>query len=336
MLKIQKIYQEVNCIANQLTPKQQAGFKVGVRALSLRRIVSLNHAGRFIEKDPRRKPSGMCRIHRLVADTKLADQLQEVLIQRVMLNQSRGKALVNINLDHSQVGNFTVAFAAKQTRSSRGMPFWAQVNEGFNNAVIAPLVDELQALIDKLKTCSLGVEICLVGDRWFGSHRLMELAEKNKVFFLFRSKDDKWLETILGRQKINDISSYDSLVEYKGLRCRLVMSRLREGMQKPWWLLTNDFESSYKSLLFKYRQRWQIESNFRDLKHSQGLKKTRLRKAAHLRAVLLFAFLGWSLLYSSVVKKALFQTLRSFHIKKRQSWFNYLFEMVEDEQFVFT
>ena len=45
MLKIQKIHQEVNCIANQLTPRQRARFKVGAGALSLRRIVSLNRTG---------------------------------------------------------------------------------------------------------------------------------------------------------------------------------------------------------------------------------------------------------------------------------------------------
>ena len=130
----------------------------------------------------------MRRIHRLVADAKLTEQLQEILTRRVMLDQSRSKGQININLDHSQVGNLTVAFATKQTRSGRGIPFWTQVDKGSNNAAIVPLVDELQTLIDNLKTYGSKVEICLVGGCFLGSRRPVELAEKIRSCFCFGVK----------------------------------------------------------------------------------------------------------------------------------------------------
>ncbi|MCY4089156.1 MAG: transposase [Candidatus Saccharibacteria bacterium] len=102
----------------------------------------------------------------------------------------------------------------------------------------------------------------------------------------------------------------------------------KETFSEAWFLLTNLPQSfSRQRILNKYRKRWQIESTFKDLKWTQGLKDLRLKLVQSMKLMLLFVFLGWILLFTSINKTKLKAGLRKINNHKLLSWFNYLFEV---------
>ena len=241
----------------------------------------------------------------------------------------RRKGWVRINIDHVTIGNFTIAVLALQTGRGRALPFWVQVNQGPRNAAIEPLIDKLTRLLDRLAGSYPKLRIRLVGDRWFASERLMRLCQDKGITFVFRTKTDKLVQTPWGKVSIGEIANYDTLIEYKGIEMRLIISDLRPGMKEAWFLLTNDFGRSRQGLLCQYERRWEIETTFKDVKNTQDLDPCRLRQTQSLRNVLLFACCGWVLFWTAVSKRQLFAVLNRTHSHKRLSWFNYLFEWLQ-------
>jgi len=119
-------------------------FKLGIAQFSLSEFTSLNAAGRKLGLN---RFTGENRIRRTVTDTKLTDQLQQLLITEALAGR---KGYYYCSLDHSQFGPFCIAVLAISIRKGRAIPVWCQVNVS-EAALIGPLLTALTGLLTVLK-----------------------------------------------------------------------------------------------------------------------------------------------------------------------------------------
>lgn len=299
-------------LAARLPRAKRRRFRNGVAALTCHWFISLNAAGRHLAARP---ATGLSRVWRLSTDRQLAGNLQQALVDQLLESRS---GRVWLNIDHTKVGDFTVCVIAIQTGRGRAIPFWFQINRGGSNAAIRPLLAALEQLAGRLQSYP-SLQPVLVADRWFGSSRMIDFCQTAGWGFVFRTKTDKIVDTPRGQMAIDDIAAYDSPIDYRGHRLRLILSKLRPGMNQPWWLLTN-LQTGRQKLLDRYAARWEIESTFRDMKHIQGLRAVRVRQAVSLHNLLLFLSLSWSWL------EPLAPEIPPTNPGKALGWFRYLYE----------
>jgi hypothetical protein len=91
--------------------------------------------------------------------------------------------------------------------------------------------------------------------------------------------------------KACEVENDDEGVEIYDARLRLVRSDTPENSE-PWYLVTNDFDSSREAVVNAYYHRFEIEEFFRDAKHLLGLERVRYEKAQTLAILLWFTLLG--------------------------------------------
>ena len=323
-INIDKIVKAVNKFEAQLPKNKRLRFRTGMEVLTTKKYSSLNEVIRTLNSKATASAL-QSRVLRLLNDLALILMLEKLLIKAIIL-ESKGR--IFLNLDHTQIGNFTVASISLQIGMSRGLPLFWQINEGPRNPAMKPILEELPALLDFMLDINPDLKPVIVGDRFFASCELMKLINDEGVEFIFRTKTDKLIETSYGIVPIKEMADYDSEVEYKDEKLRLIMSsKLIKG--EPLFLLTNikSSELSRQQVLNKYKDRWDCETFFKDLKNSQNVGKTRIRKALSLKVILVFKSLTWILLFSTTNKRKLRKILKKMHPKKRLSWFNYAFEI---------
>jgi hypothetical protein len=328
MSTLQKLSGAVQRLQQKHIPKAKARrFRLGVQALSLTEFSSLNAAGRKLGLN---RWTGENRIRRLVTDTKLADQLQRLLVIESLAGKS---GYWYCSLDHSQFGPFCIAVLAVSHRQGRAIPIWCQVNVSAAG-LIAPLLTALEELFTFLGENTPQLRLVLVMDRWFASDKLFSLFTTYGVYFISRTKSDKRVQLPWDpswwRIPIQEISLLETEITYRSHRLRLVRSQLRPGMKdpEPWFLLTNlPTEITRRMVLNRYAERFEIEEAFKDIKWLQRLEWQRVRKPEVIRSLLLFVFLGWWLLwhYTAVPSAA------KVHPKKRLSWFRQAWEQLQTQ-----
>jgi len=185
MLTVQKIRSAVKQLQQTYITKGKARrFACGVAALSLEAFGSLNAAGRSLGLN---RFTGENRIRRLVTDTTLTNQLQELLVREMFTNR---QGYWYCSLDHSQFGPFCVAVLAVSFRKGRAIPVWCQVNLS-QAALVAPLLVALEELFMVLASVAPELKLVLVMDRWFASDKLFQLFTKYGIYFIARTKSDK-------------------------------------------------------------------------------------------------------------------------------------------------
>lgn len=297
-------------------------FAAGTSQLSLAEFSSINAAGR---KLGRNRWTGESMLRRIVTDNTLANQLQQLLVSEVLGNRH---GYWYCSLDHSQFGSFCIAVLAVSNRAGRAIPIWCQVNVS-SGALIAPLVTALEELFQFLKTQAPNLKLVLVMDRWFASDNLFTLFAKHDVYFIARSKGDKLVQLPWDpswwREPLGDISNEELEVRYRDHQIRFVRSAYKADMkgEEPWFLLTNLPEEMTRTMvLHRYAERFEIEEAFKDIKWLQRLKWQQVRKPGVIRSLLLFAFLGWWLLWRYGDKPSQAKT----HPKKQLSWFRQSWE----------
>ena len=323
-INIDKIVKAVNKFEAQLPKNKRRRFRTGMEVLTTKKYSSLNEVIRTL--DSKATTSALqSRVLRLLDDLGLILMLEKLLIKAILLG-TEGR--IYLNLDHTQIGNFTVASISLQVGLKRGLPLFWQINEGSRNPAMKPILEELPSILDFILETNPRLKPVIVGDRFFASYKLMKLLISRGTEFIFRTKTDKKVETAYGILPIKEIADYDSEVEYKGLNLRMIMSS-KPIQGEAWFLLTNIKSSklSRQQVLNKYKDRWDCETFFKDLKNSQNVGKTRIRKALSLKVILVFKSLTWILLFSTTNKRKLRKILKKMHPKKRLSWFNYLFEL---------
>lgn len=301
-------------LAARLPRAKRRRFRHGVAALSQELFISLNAAGRGLADN---QATGLSRVWRLARDSRLAANLQRAVVDQLLGSRS---GRVWLNIDHTQIGDFTVCVAAIQTGRGRAIPCWFQINRGRSNAAIRPLLEALEQLVRQLQSYPR-LQPVLVADRWFASGRMIGFCQQAGWGFVFRTKTDKVVGTVRGEMAVDEIAAYDTAVDYRGQSLRLILSKLRPGMDQPWWLMTN-LQTTRQKLLDRYASRWEIESTFKDMKHIQGLRAVRVRTPTSLHNLLLFLSLPWAWLAPLAAE------IPPSHPKKALSWFHCLFEAV--------
>jgi len=331
MSTLQKLSAAVQHLQREYIPKAKARrFYLGVEQLSLREFDSLNAAGRRLGLN---RWTGENRIRRLVTDTKLADQLQRVLVSEALASST---GYWYCSLDHSQFGPFCIAILAVSRRKGRAIPIWCQVNVS-EAGLIAPLLVALEELFQFLAEQAPALQLVLVMDRWFASDKLFQLFASHGIYFIARTKSDKrvvlpW-DPRWWRIPIQEISLPETKISYRSHRLRLVRSDYNDHMKdpEPWFLLTNlPDEITRCMVLNRYAERFEIEEAFKDVKWLQRLEWQRVRKPEVIRNLLLFVFLGWWLAWCYLAKEA--QKLspqKQLHPKKRLSWFRLTWEYLQ-------
>ena len=323
-ININKIIKAVKAIEARLPKNKRLRFRTGMEVFTTKKYSSINEIIRSINFKVTTSAI-QSRVLRLLQDLALMLIMEKMLIESVLFGvQDR----IFLNLDHTQIGNFTVASLSLQIGLKRGLPLWWQINKGSRNPSMKPLIKKLPLVLKFILKIKPASEIVIVGDRFFASYELMDLLDNEGIYFILRTKTDKLIETAYGVLPIKEVADYDSEIQYKGKKLRMVMSS-KSTQGEAWFLLTNIpvFEMSRQQILNRYKDRWECETFFKDLKHSQNILKTRIRKALSLKVILIFKSLTWILLFSTTNKRKLRQALKKMHPKKRLSWFNYLFEL---------
>jgi hypothetical protein len=313
-----------------ITKAKLRRFLTGVTQLSLCEFASLNAAGRGIGLN---RFTGENRIRRTITDSKLADQLQQLLVTEMFASRS---GYLYCSMDHSQFGPFCIAILAVSARKGRAIPVWIQVNLS-EAALIAPLLSALEALFVELRRIAPTLNPVLVMDRWFASDKLFTLFARYDIFFIARTKSDKRVQLPWDpswwKLPIQEISLLETKITYRTHQLRLVRSELRPGMKdpEPWFLLANLPEDITRTMiLHRYAERFEIEEAFKDLKWLQRLEWQQVRKPEVIRNLLLFTFLGWWLLWRYVRPAVTRQTpQKKLHPKKQLSWFRLAWEELQ-------
>jgi len=327
MLTLPKICGAVHRLKDKhITKAKYRRFLLGVMQFSLQEFNSLNAAGRKLGLN---RFTGENRIRRLITDTDLTTQLQQLLIKEGF---SGRKGYFYCSLDHSQFGSFCIAVLAISNRAGRAIPIWVQVNVS-EAALIQPLLGSLGELLATLKVMAPELKLVLVMDRWFASDTLFKLFHEHGVYFIARTKSNKRIQLPWDpswwRIPISEISLLETMVTYRSHKLRLIRSVIKPGMKddEPWFLLSNlPEEITRRQALNRYAERFEIEESFKDIKWLNRLEWQRVKKPEVMHSLLLFVCLGWWLLWQYGAKSLPNSKL---HPKKQLSWFRLMWEQLQ-------
>lgn len=327
MSTVQKLQRAVQQLRHKHIAKAKTKrFLTGVNQLSLQEFSSLNAAGRKLSSN---RWTGESRMRRTVTDSKLANQLQQLLVTEAFINRS---GYLYCSLDHCQFGPFCIAVLAISVRKGRAIPVWCQVNVA-EAALIKPLLVALEALFLFLAEHAPHLKLVLVVDRWFASDKLFKLFAAYGIYFIARTKSDKRVQLPWDpswwRVPILEVSLLETGVAYRQHRLRLIRSELRPGMKdpEPWFLLTNlPANVTRRQVLNRYAERFEIEEAFKDIKWLQRLRWQRVRKPTVIHNLLLFVFLGWWLAWRYIGKDL---PKQPWPPKKQLSWFRQVWEQLQ-------
>jgi len=327
MSTVQKLQAAVQQLAKAYISKAKIRrFLHGVAVLSLEEFSSLNAAGRRLNNN---RYTGENRMRRAITDSGLANQIQSLLVAEAFGDRA---GYLYCSMDHSQFGPFCIAVLAVSVRKGRAIPVWAQVNVS-EAALIVPLLSSLEILLASLQIIAPELQPVFVMDRWFASDKLLTLFENYGAYFITRTKSDKkvvlpW-DPSWWRTPIQEVSHRELVITFRSHTLRLIRSELKPNMKdhEPWFLLTNlPDEITRRQILNRYKERFEIEEAFKDVKWLQRLEWQRVRKPEVMRTLLLFVFLGWWLL-KCYVDPGLVKA--SVHPKKQLSWFRRAWEYLQ-------
>jgi hypothetical protein len=288
-----------------VSAKHRSLFSFGLAALTFQKYSSLNSNARCVVENINTAHS---KIYRLVSNKRFLFNFYNLVSMSGFVTR---KSLVNVDFS-SFCGFETLAFAV-QTQMGRALPVWADCltypikKIGSQNLFILKNI--------KLFKKALGFYPRFVFDRGFMIPSLIEFLLKEKVIFYLRIKKGKkllWIDKKGNpkKQTAEQIGkkTKDTTVFLYGKRLRLVVSPVpkdpdSKGKKEPWYILSTDERSSRKKILKVYRQRFEIEESFKDLKHLFNLKKLVIKKKLTFKILLWFQIISFWLSYWCTKKK---------------------------------
>lgn len=334
MFSIQKVRRHVQSLAEGYIPTRlQSRFFVEVEGLGLTGFSSLNANGRLLATNRHTSES---RIRRAISDQRFTRLILKIIIRQYLPQVScLTKGSLRFSLDHSQFGDFYAAVLSVSIGKGRALPVWCVVTRFKRGQMLKPLMRGLCLVISELSYEQRSM-VTMTMDRWFGIPTLLTWLDDEHIHFIVRMKAGTpvgvpWQAPGV-TVPIGEISLEDTPVTYTGRDWRLIRSEWDENMKEdePWFLLTNIVEDkqrgSRRHILNLYAERFEIEEYFKDSKWIQRYKWHLIQKKENLTITLLFAFMGWWVLYAA--GKTLIRQNRSREIdpKKRLSWFREVWE----------
>lgn len=323
-----------NNLAPLVWKKWLPQFHFGLQAYGLKAFHSATGNARQVVANPN---TAARKSERLLANTKLADQLGVIFDALTLVKPSSF-----VNVDHSDMHGLTALVGAVQTRKGRAIPClvettyalhipahedasprWQRLRQAMTRArriqsFTGHTIDSLQALADRL-----GFWPKLVFDRGFGNESLVTHLEAEGAIFYIRLKAGRFVEFDGQKTEVKALADKDATVQLFGLTLRVIRSPKSRRAKEPWYILTNDFQSSRNKVVKIYYHRFEIEETFRDMKHIWELKRTRLNNPNSLKVILWLVSLGIALLY--LVTKPAQQT----QPKKQVSWLRQAYEQLQ-------
>jgi hypothetical protein len=123
-------------------------------------------------------------------------------------------------------------------------------------------IDTLQNFHDRL-----GFWPRLVFDRGFGNESLVAHLQAEGTTFYIRLKAGRFVELDGERVEVKRLSGADEAIRLYGLTLRVIRSPRSRRAPEPWYILTNDMQSSRDKIVRIYYHRFEIEETFKDTKH---------------------------------------------------------------------
>lgn len=326
-----------NKLQPQVPRKWIPQFTFGTQAFSLRTFQSANGNARMVVGNP---ATAATKCDRLLANLRLAAYVGTVFDS---LGLIRPGSFVNV--DHSDIHGLTALVGAKQTRNGRAIPCFVETTYAHHipadsdkprwqklraamvlarktQSFTGHTIDALQGFADRL-----GFWPKLVFDRGFGNESIVEHLQAARATFYIRLKAGRFVEFDGQRTEVKQLKEKDSSIRLYGLTLRVIRSPKSRRAPEPWYILTNDHQSSRAKIVRIYYHRFEIEETFRDVKHIFELKRTRLDKPNSLKMLLWFVALGIALLY--LATKPTKQHVNARHPKKQTSWLRQAYEQLQ-------
>lgn len=258
--------------------------------------------------------------YRLAGNRRLLDWFPSL-----MTTLHRVGAGDSIAIDFSDFHGFQVLMFAKQTGRGRAIPVYFEIlaypiQKDSQNTFIIRAIKHFVEHIDFRPP--------LVFDRGFACPSIIQFLAKTKHPFIIRIKAKKMVEGKAGKFFVKDATEHDFRCLAYGKRLRIVVSDI-PVQGEPWYLVTNDFDSSRKKIIDAYYHRFEIEEFFRDAKRLLGMETIRCKRVQSLSMLLWFLMLGLWFLWN-LEEKETELTLRN-HM--RLSRVRSVFEMLQREIF---
>jgi hypothetical protein len=210
------------------------------------------------------------------------------------------------------VQNFSqVLTFAVQTHLGRAIPVYFEIitypieKETSQNIFIEQAVKRLGKI--------LGFSPRFVLDRGFAIPSLIKFFMKEHILFYVRAKQGKHIlfTDKKGKEQIKDMKQFDSKIHAYDSGLRLVISNKPKDKQQPWYIITNDFDSTRKAIIEIYYYRFEIEETFRDIKHIYDLRAFQIKHIQSFSLVLWFIIAGIWLSFS--IDEVKLQLTESLH-----------------------
>lgn len=266
-------------------PKQAKKLYVfGFMVLSLRKIDSLRANSRIPNLNWHTAKS---KAYRLTVNKKFNNVFCRLINDLTIV----GKKDI-IAVDFSDFNGFQVLLFAKQTKKGRTAPVYFEIitypiKKDSQNIFIIQAIEKFVKLV--------GFRPKLVMDRGFACPSIIAHLSQKRRLFVIRLKKIKIVEDRLSglKFKVMDSLKNDCLVFSYEQKLRLVVSdKILEDDNEPWYLITNDLNSTREKIIENYYYRFEIEEFFRDAKRLLGLEYAHFKKQKSLSIVLWFVILG--------------------------------------------
>jgi hypothetical protein len=272
-------FQEVSYFTQKQTQKL---FSFGLEAFTLRPIQSFRANARLSSFSWR---AAKMKAYRLAGNAKIPRIFPRILKYLNIVNRDD-----IIAVDFSDFGNGILALMfAKQTRKGRAIPLYFETyipRKDFQNTFIIRTIERFADILE--------FKPYLVFDRGFACPDIIKFLNQNGFKFIIRTKKIKHFSLAGGKAKFKakDAQGNDLLVAAYCCNLRLIVSDPDGKNDEPWYLATNDFESSRDTIIDNYYHRFEIEEFFRDAKRLLGLENLNLKKQLSLEIILWFVILS--------------------------------------------
>lgn len=330
-----------NTVLPSVPKKWRLQVCFGVEAFSLRPFQSAGSNARAVVANSHTAGS---KLLRLLRNERLGDHFGTVFDSLGLVRPGSF-----LNVDHSDLHGLTALVAAIQTRAGRAVPAmveatyahhipagsnkprWQRLRAAMTAARQAQsftghTIDALQTMADRL-----GFWPKLVFDRGFGNYSLItHLAAEGATFYV-RLKAGRYVELDGEQVEVKQLGEKDTTVQLFGLTLRVIRSPKSRRAKEPWYILTNDMDSSRSRIIRIYYHRFEIEETFKDVKHLFELKRLRVMKPNSLKVLFWLVFLGIAVLYLAAQSSAARRT-EAVHPKKHISWLRHAYEQFQRAQ----
>jgi hypothetical protein len=326
-----------NKLLPTVPPKWLPQATFGLEAFAMRPFQSTGSNARAVVPNRNTASSKMLR---LLQNKALAEHLGTVFDSLDLVRPSS-----YLNVDHSDLDGLTALVGAVQTRNGRAIPAmvdttyahhipahskkprWQQMRRAMtvarkHRSFTGHTIDTLQSLADRL-----GFWPKLVFDRGFGNESIVEHLHTAGATFYIRLKSGRYVELDDQVTEVKQLKSNDATIQLYGLTLRVIRSPKSRRAKEPWYILTNDIESSRDTIVRIYYHRFEIEETFKDAKHLFELHRLHFMKPNSLKVVLWLVFLGIAVLYA--VSKPTKQRVKASNPKKRVSWVRLAYEQFQ-------